>query len=523
MGLPSMASLPSTANVPSATSVPASSAPTATVTIAAPIKLVGGGARTNYGGNGSLLTQNYPSSSTTWTAVAKDHLSPDPASVTTFAIGINDAAGDWDVGIFQSPPSAVTGHPTASVSLPPGYVLTGGGCVDNWASTGTMGNLLTASYPTIPPTPATPTWECRGKDHQLASPASLTAFAIGIRPTHAGTPMPVAHITTATSGVAELPEVVAPAVIGAIVTGGGARAVPSDPNGSGQLLTGTFPEFSATGAVVGWHAKSKDHMVASPGTVTAYAINVTFPPPVVTSISKPNGQPGDPITIIGAGFGEEPGTVTFQVNPNVTAMAAGKPLIMAWHDTQINVIVPPVVGIASPFGGFLFVQRPADLAQSVPFSFEFDPAYALAELPMPPPNDEMGNPDVILPDVDPVLHERTYWEGGGGSYDPFGYFPGLAGLFGGGVTNEFYVSRRLTNGWTVDHVQVDVFLNFCAFMTVTPGGAAVAGAYMNNPPSSPILGTSNPHLFVRYWSQPACNTKFRPRIWVRGPVGVPYF
>lgn len=51
-------------------------------------RLVGGGARSNWGGVGSLLTGSYPvEDQHIWAARAKDHLQSDPSSVTAWCIG----------------------------------------------------------------------------------------------------------------------------------------------------------------------------------------------------------------------------------------------------------------------------------------------------------------------------------------------------------------------------------------------------------------------------------------------------
>jgi hypothetical protein len=52
-------------------------------------RLVGGGARANWGGSGSLLTASYPKDNQNmWVAAAKDHLAADPSSVTAWCIGL---------------------------------------------------------------------------------------------------------------------------------------------------------------------------------------------------------------------------------------------------------------------------------------------------------------------------------------------------------------------------------------------------------------------------------------------------
>jgi hypothetical protein len=269
---------------------PAASMPEAVVKLPAPFKVVGGGARTNWSGDGNLLTQTQPGApgQNTWMGSGKDHLVASPATLTVYGIGLADPNDDWEVGVFHQT-SGVAAHPVATASLPAGYALTGGGCLVDWrASPSAMGNLLTASFPS-----SLTTWECRSKDHSVSSPAPITAFVVGIRPKKAGIALPTVQITTATSAATNHPTAVAPGLPGWgkvpgspgwVVTGGGARAMPvhragqAQPQaGAGQLLTGSFPTTSKDSrAPTGWYAASKDHAVASPGIVQAFAINLYF-------------------------------------------------------------------------------------------------------------------------------------------------------------------------------------------------------------------------------------------------------
>jgi hypothetical protein len=58
------------------------------------------------------------------------------------------------------------------VQLDPGWVLSGGGALDDWTGDG---NLLTGSFP------QGHGWIAAGKDHKISSPAAITAYAIGLR------------------------------------------------------------------------------------------------------------------------------------------------------------------------------------------------------------------------------------------------------------------------------------------------------------------------------------------------------
>jgi vibriolysin len=66
----------------------------------------------------------------------------------------------------------VAPHPSAHVALDSGWILSGGGALDNWTG---AGNLLTASYPNGA------AWFASGKDHIEASPAAITAYVIGLK------------------------------------------------------------------------------------------------------------------------------------------------------------------------------------------------------------------------------------------------------------------------------------------------------------------------------------------------------
>ncbi|MEM7646543.1 MAG: hypothetical protein AAF203_06525, partial [Pseudomonadota bacterium] len=51
-------------------------------------KVIGGGARVNWKGAGSLLVSSFPTETEGWSAHSKDHVHPDPSTITTFAIGM---------------------------------------------------------------------------------------------------------------------------------------------------------------------------------------------------------------------------------------------------------------------------------------------------------------------------------------------------------------------------------------------------------------------------------------------------
>ncbi|MEA2756995.1 MAG: hypothetical protein QOJ54_3284 [Aliidongia sp.] len=135
--------------------------------------MTGGGAFVDYGsGVGNILTASFPNSDKSWEVRSKDHDIADSAQITAYAIGMRSRTGLALQRIVVSATGVVAPHPTAHVALPPGWILSGGGAFDNWEG---AGNLLTASYP------QGMSWLAAGKDHKDPSPASVTAYAIGIR------------------------------------------------------------------------------------------------------------------------------------------------------------------------------------------------------------------------------------------------------------------------------------------------------------------------------------------------------
>lgn len=265
MGLPCMETIPAkdvTPKLPpislsvfSATSGKASH-PSVDVRVPDGFKVIGGGARTNWTGEGSLLTASYPSSTSTWRASAKDHAVADPATVTAWAIAVADPKDEWDVVIYSAT-GAAANHPSAAVTVSHDFLMTGGG---GQAHAAGYGSLLTASFPRD-----SSTWEVRGKDHLSADVGQVTAYAIGVQPKN-GAAMPPSQIFSVTSGNAQHPSTTLTVGPGFRILSGGALV---NWTGWGNLLTGSFPSGNSS-----WEVRSKDHREASPATITAYVIGL---------------------------------------------------------------------------------------------------------------------------------------------------------------------------------------------------------------------------------------------------------
>jgi hypothetical protein len=139
--------------------------------------LVGGGFHVD-NGHANLATASFPSSATSWKARSQDHSVPSPANIRAFAIGIHKMLPG--VGTVMSSFSDATSqssgpHPFAIATVNPGFALTGGGAQ---VQSSVNGNLL---WKLVPSADQTPTFETASKDHFVSAPATITAYAVGLR------------------------------------------------------------------------------------------------------------------------------------------------------------------------------------------------------------------------------------------------------------------------------------------------------------------------------------------------------
>lgn len=124
---------------------------------------------------GNYLVRSYPVSDG-WVCYSKDHNGAySEAIVTSYVIGIKSTEL---VVVYGNPVISPSkgGRNQQSATLPDGSPagIVGGGCNVNY---GGAGNMLYASYPDFPNN----RWMCESKDHQVSDPATIIAFAIGLR------------------------------------------------------------------------------------------------------------------------------------------------------------------------------------------------------------------------------------------------------------------------------------------------------------------------------------------------------
>ncbi|HEV8515778.1 MAG TPA: hypothetical protein VGQ59_21000 [Cyclobacteriaceae bacterium] len=218
---------------------------------------------------GAFLTESRPDfANNAWVASSKSHGGSGSHYLNITAIGLRVTAGLYmgasalrSVMQYKAVTGAVAPHPTATVTLDPGYTLLGGGACDNYEVAGPFaaGNLLVSSFPLN-----NTTWSASGKDHKYASSSSITAYAIGIQSSLVNTLIKVTA-QYVPSGFGYAPQIVPDA--GYVVScPGGATSY----NGFGRMLRDIIiPTDTDTQSV---NVISKDHFESDSGNVYGYMI-----------------------------------------------------------------------------------------------------------------------------------------------------------------------------------------------------------------------------------------------------------
>jgi hypothetical protein len=253
--------------------------PRSEVTVPSGYKLIGGGANIERVEPGNLLTASYPETSRTWVATGKDHGPASPAHIAAFAVGLYDPNDEWEVLIHAATSYPRAAHPYSVAQVPDGFTMTGGGAFVHWDG---YGNLLTASYPQDGST-----WRADSKDHDQPDPAVVTAYVIGLRHRAGTIVLEPPDIQSQTITGTQTREVPVGVRAGYTLTGGGAREDYGSGLGSGfgNLLTASYPLATAPPSgsscpmiASSWVARGKDHIQASSGKLTAYAIGLKTNP-----------------------------------------------------------------------------------------------------------------------------------------------------------------------------------------------------------------------------------------------------
>lgn len=283
---------------------------------------VGGGAVGVEWPNGALVSQSCQAdlcgSGTgdwrRWVARTSDLQASNPHQTTVYAIGMRVTGLAWNqlvtqtLRISQNSYPAISAHPSNSASLPatlaggpnPYAVLSGSAYALADASNSPqtlLGQFLTVTAPSFSfyvPSPCrlpcmlrstVDGWNVASKDHIESHPGTVNTWLLALPPTltiGSTTYRVLSKMTMATSAEAGHPSATASGLKGDYALVGIGAAVdwsqfglpPTRNNTAGNLIWRLEPRPDVGGATVG----SKDHVVSSPATITAFAFGIQLAP-----------------------------------------------------------------------------------------------------------------------------------------------------------------------------------------------------------------------------------------------------
>lgn len=260
---------------------PTSAAPDPSSTVYPPngYKVLSGGAIVQTLQGSAFLTGSYPDFDSDapdvpigWYGDSKHQGTGTRARLTTYVIAVYDPNNCWSVKAFQQSTVTPSAHPSVTVALGTGYVLTGGGARAIPATPGGNGSFLYSSIPWVSAGSAYNGWSAQSKDQSINDPANITAWAIGIKPAVAGVNMPTSNVNAGKPS-ASLNNPIALANgynnvlpgVNCTLTGGGAND--NWGAGWGNLLTAIYPLGTS-----GWEALGQSSGPESASVLTAYSV-----------------------------------------------------------------------------------------------------------------------------------------------------------------------------------------------------------------------------------------------------------
>ena len=218
-----------------------------------------------------VMVETYPLDRYTWVTKMREHVQPTVGNTASFAIAIYDPDDEWDVQYF-SEESDSSDEPWATVSIPDGYLLTGGGARISSADSG-AGVVLFSSYPS-----SNNTWKAVAHQHISPGTGKVTAYAIGVRHKSLCT-LPNCHWESEMSSANQHVSVSVATTAEVIVGGGAMGTLPTDASrlaGNMLFISSPFLEITSGAAVLydgeSWEVKAQDHKIVQYGTVTSYTM-----------------------------------------------------------------------------------------------------------------------------------------------------------------------------------------------------------------------------------------------------------
>lgn len=230
--------------------------------------------------------------------------------------------------------------------------------------------------------------------------------------------------------------------------------------------------------------------------------------PVISQLSRNVLQPGDEVVITGSGFGGEWGgmngvnQVVFSVGSNRNAFGADSSGdVLEWSDSRIRVKLVSQISGFPDCDGQVYVQRGYEgqngSVKSEGFPFRFKPAMQTIKPVVPFGGDWMADARI----------QPGYDKNANGIKRSFG-------VIGGKGDDEFWLSKKLINGYTVQSVRLI--------------GQGVGGndnpdisGHANATIAEFRQGSNSPYVKVHWWGDAFSSVAYKVEVTVIGPRGMP--
>jgi hypothetical protein len=241
--------------------------------------------------------------------------------------------------------------------------------------------------------------------------------------------------------------------------------------------------------------------IAPMGTVVAKSL--TFAPPIaIQQLSATEGDPGTPVLLTGAGFGDTAGEVHFVV-ANGRDLKATSPI---WSNGQIMAEVPYLDGV-NAYDGIVYVQH-VDGRKSAFSNFRYRPPLDVVVLGMPECLTKLDvghGPSCVQYRDSSVSLQADNFSGS----DAIDHWSMVASF---NADDVFWKTNTLKNGWIVSSCDIIEF----------------PGVYLGTATVSECRsGTNSPFTKVHWWidwaSKHPSDIRYAPRVTITGPKGLPYF
>ena len=241
-----------------------------------------------------------------------------------------------------------------------------------------------------------------------------------------------------------------------------------------------------------------DYKKLPPGGISRVPAPVPAPTPVISNLSKIQGQPGDEVIISGSGFGSTPDVVTLVLKSGREESV----YVPNWSDTSIKIVVPALANYSlDNYGDAKFYVKRGNVLSN-PANFRVNPIIITRRMEMP---------FILISGADYRLKPAS---------PPFLSGPSISaqktfisrswGIAGERGDDEFFVNKSLVNGWKVVRAYLEGRSSGTAVEHTGNANATIVESWPGN---------SRPYVKVHFFGDANSSLTYSLVIEITGPKG----